>query len=259
MIKSNKVLDKLRSDKPSLGGWVMTGSTVSAEIMAQAGFDWVCVDVEHSAVNLETVSQMFTAIEAHNAEPFARIALNDEVEFKKYLDMGATGIIVPMIKSYEDVQRAISYAKYAPLGNRSFALPKATGYGAYAQEYYRTANDNIFLGIMIEHVDALKDLDKIFSVKNIDAVLVGPYDLSGSMGIPGQFENSLFKEALAEITLKAKEHNIKMGIHEVHPSEQKISSFINDGYRFIACGIDTIFILERSLEFTQLIINNSKK
>jgi 2-dehydro-3-deoxyglucarate aldolase len=256
MIKSNKVLEKLRSDKPSLGGWVMTGSIVSAEIMAQAGFDWVCVDVEHSAVNLETVSQMFTAIEAHNSEPFARIALNDEVEFKKYLDMGATGIIVPMIKSYEDVKRAISYSKYSPMGNRSFALPKATGYGTYAQEYFRNANDNIFLGIMIEHIDALKELDKIFSVKNIDAVLVGPYDLSGSMGIPGQFEDNLFKEVLKEITLKAKEHNIKMGIHEVHPNEQKIAGLIKDGYRFIACGIDTLFILEMSKHFSSLTIGD---
>ena len=105
-----------------LGGWVMTNSVVAAEIMAQAGFQWVCVDAEHSQVSKETAANMFRAIERYGAEPFVRISLNDEVEIKKFMDMGARGIIVPMIKSCEEVKRAISYIKYAPQGNRSFAL-----------------------------------------------------------------------------------------------------------------------------------------
>lgn len=252
MTIQNKVLNQLKENKPSLGGWVMTASITCAEIMAQAGFDWVCVDAEHSPVNKETVQHIFIAIERQGAEPFVRIARNDELEFKKYLDMGATGIIVPMVNSYEEVRKAISYAKYAPQGERSFALPRATGYGNFAQEYFQKANNNIFLGIMVEHIDALKDLDMIFSDKNIDAVLVGPYDLSGSMGIPGQFENKEFKEALNMIHTKAKEHGVTMGIHEVHPTEQKIKEFINEGYKFIACGIDTLFISEMSNRFTSM-------
>ena len=207
MVKSNKVLNKIRNGVFTLGGWVMSGSITSAEIMAQAGFDWICVDAEHSAVSKETASNMFRAIELHGAEPFVRISLNDEVEIKKYMDMGARGIIVPMIKSYEDI-------------------------------------------------DAVKDIDKIFSHKEIDAVLIGPYDLSGSMGIPGQLNNEKFIEILEYIHLKAKEHSVTMGIHEVHPTVEKINTFINQGYKFIACGIDTLFILEKSREITQLITNN---
>ncbi len=258
MIKKNIVLERLRNDEPALGGWVMTNSVVSAEIMAQAGFQWVCVDAEHSQVSKETAANMFRAIERFGAEPFVRISLNDEVEIKKYMDMGARGVIVPMIKSFEEVERAISYIKYAPQGNRSFALPRCTGYGQWSAEYFESSNQETFFGIMIEHINAVAELDKIFSCKEIDAVFVGPYDLSGSMGIPGQFDNPIFKSTLKSIYKKASDHGVTLGFHEVHPTKEKIKALIDQGIRFIACGIDTIFILEKSLEFTQLINSNKQ-
>ena len=230
----------------------MSNSVVSAEIMAQAGFDWICVDAEHSAITKETATDMFRSIELHGSEPFVRISLNDEVEIKKYMDMGARGIIVPMIKSFEDVKKAISYIKYPPAGNRSFALPRATGYGEWSKEYFEKANNETFFAIMIEHIDALKNLDEIFSNKEIDAVLIGPYDLSGSMNIPGQFNNTEFKKALNLIHAKAKKHGVTMGMHEVSPTRDKIDALIDDGYRFIACGMDTLFLLEKSKEFASI-------
>ncbi|MCG6190780.1 HpcH/HpaI aldolase family protein [Maribellus maritimus] len=252
MIKPNIVLEKIKNGVFSLGGWVMSNSVTSAEIMAQAGFDWVCIDAEHSSVSKETATNMIRAIELHGAEPFVRISLNDEVEIKKYMDIGARGIIVPMIKSYNEIEKAISFIKYPPSGSRSYAIPRCTGYGDWSNEYYENANEQTFIAIMIEHIDAVKNIDKIFSHKEIDAVLIGPYDLSGSMNIPGQFENEKFVETLDYIHKKAIEYSITMGIHEVHPSLKKINNFINQGYKFIACGIDTLFILERSKEFAQL-------
>jgi 2-dehydro-3-deoxyglucarate aldolase len=259
MIKKNIVLERLRNNEPALGGWVMTNSVVAAEIMAQAGFQWVCVDAEHSQVTTETAVNMFRAIERYGAEPFVRISLNDEVEIKQFMDMGARGIIVPMIKSYEEVKRAISYIKYAPQGNRSFALPRCTGYGQWSAEYFERSNSETFFGIMIEHIDAVADLDQIFACKEIDAVFVGPYDLSGSMGIPGQFDHPDFKSTLDLIYKKAEDHGVTLGFHEVHPTKEKIQALLDRGLRFIACGLDTIFILEKSLEFTQLITNHSKQ
>ncbi len=246
MTIKNTVLEQLKENKPSLGGWVMTGSVACAEIMARAGFDWVCVDAEHSPVNDETVQNMFIAIERHGAEPFVRIPKNDEVVFKKYLDMGAKGIIVPMVNSAEEVERAIAFASYSPQGIRSFALPRANGYGAFAGDYYKNANENLFIGIMIEHARALENLDEIFSNKRIDAVFIGPYDLSGSMNIPGEFDHREFKQALNLIHSRAKELDITLGIHEIHPTPEKIQAYIKDGYRFIACGIDTLFVREMS-------------
>lgn len=255
MIKSNKVLKKINENQFSLGGWIMSNSVTGAEIMAQAGFDWVCVDAEHSPVSKETASNMIRAIELHGAEPFVRISLNDEVEIKKYLDMGARGIIIPMIKSHEEVEKAVSYIKYPPEGSRSFAIPRCTGYGEWSKEYFEKANNEIFIGIMIEHVYALKELDKIFSHKGVSAVLVGPYDLSGSMNIPGQFDNPEFIKVLDYIHHKAEEYSVKMGIHEIHPTKEKITQYIKTGYNFIACGMDTTFILEKSKEFAQISYN----
>jgi len=257
-MKPNKIKELLSKNHPALGAWVMSNSVASAEIMAESGFSWVCVDAEHSQVSKETALNMFRAIELHGAEPFVRVSLNDEVEIKKFLDMGARGVIVPMIKSYNDVKRALSFIKYSPEGNRSFALPRCNGYGSCSKEYFQEANENIFFGIMIEHIDAVPDLDKIFACKEIDAVFVGPYDLSGSMGIPGQFEDPEFKLVMEAIQQKAKKHHVTMGFHEVHPTQKKIQALINDGCLFIACGMDVIFLREKSNEFTHL-VNKKKK
>ena len=259
MIQEDKVLSKLRKGIPVLGGWIMSDAVTSAEIMAQAGFDWVCVDAEHSQVSKETAVNMFRAIERHGAEPFVRVSLNDEVEIKKYLDIGARGIIVPMIKSYEEVEKAVSYIKYPPDGKRSFALSRSTGFGQWSDEYFAAANKETFIGIMIEHIDAVREIDRIFSSKAIDAVLVGPYDLSGSLGIPGQFDNSGFVEILDMISRKAKEHSVRMGIHEVRPTKEKIRSLIDERYQFIACGIDTLFLLEKAREFASMAIQKHDK
>ena len=252
-IYPNKVLESLRKGRISLGGWIFSGSPVIAEIMAMSGFEWVCIDAEHTQVSKETAMSMIVAIERHGAEPFVRIARNDEVECKLFLDLGARGILVPMIKSPSDVEQAIHYTKYAPAGSRSFALPRAAGYGAYAEEYFRKANESILLGIMIEHIDALKDLDKILSYKEIDTVLVGPYDLSGSMGIPGKFSDPSFKEAMENIQMKTREHRLAMGMHEVHPTPEKLRAHADSGYQFIACGMDTLFIMEKARELTKAI------
>lgn len=241
---TNKVKTKIRAGEASLGGWCLTGSPISAEIMAQAGFDWVCVDEEHSSANPETIQAAFIAIERNDAEPFIRVSLCEEVAIKKALDAGAKGVLVPMITSYQSALDAVRFTKYAPVGNRSFALPRATGYGKYSKDYFEQANDAIFLGIMIEHVDALPELDQIFSIPEIDSILVGPYDLSGSMGIPGQFDHPDFQKALKTIYQKAAEHKVNMGIHEVHPTREKIENYISEGYTFIGCGIDTLFIRE---------------
>jgi 2-dehydro-3-deoxyglucarate aldolase len=249
MIPPNRVLAKLRNDEPALGGWILTGSPVVAELLALSGFDWVCIDAEHSAITAETAQSMMNAIENHGAEPFVRLAGNNREEIKTFLDMGARGIIVPMIKSYEEVQSAISYSRFPPLGSRSYALPRCTRYGLAKDDYFRLANENTFLGIMIEHADALPHLDRIFSSPHIDAVLVGPYDLSGSMGIPGQLSDPAFTEAMDLINRKADEHKIRVGFHEVHPSPEKVEDLVNRGFRFIACGLDTLFILEEAKKY----------
>ena len=253
-IDTNKIKQALKDNRVCLGGWTLSGSVVIAEIMAQAGFDWVCIDAEHSPVSKETAMNMIIAIERHDAEPVVRIGSNVEMEFKKFLDAGARGILVPMIKSASDVEKAISCTKYSPVGNRSFALPRATGYGKYAEQYFKSANQSIFLGIMIEHIQAVNNLDSILSFDQIDNVFIGPYDLSGSIGKPGQFDDREFIQALEEIYLKASEHKIPTGIHEVQPTREKILNHINNGLKLIACGLDTLFVLESAEKCSNILL-----
>ena len=144
MLQKNRILEKLINDKPTLGGWVLTGSGVAAEMLALSGFDWVCIDAEHSAITTETAQQIMVAIERHGAEPIVRISGNHDSEIKKFLDMGARGILVPMIKSYEDVEKAVSSIKFPPEGNRSYSLSRSTEYGLNSSEYFLKANDSIF-------------------------------------------------------------------------------------------------------------------
>lgn len=249
----NKVLERLNNNQPCLGGWVMSSSVMAAEILAQAGFDWVCVDAEHSPVDFQTVRNMFVAIERHGSEPFIRVSDSSEFGIKQSLDLGAKGIIIPMVKSAEEVEQIIAYASYAPQGCRSFAITRASGHGAFSNEYFSQINDQLFIGIMIEHIDSLPHLDKIFMNKRIDTVFVGPYDLSGSMNIPGQFDNKEFKKVLDQIHSKAREYGINMGIHEVYPTREKIRGFIESGYKFIACGVDTLYLREMAEKFASIL------
>jgi 2-keto-3-deoxy-L-rhamnonate aldolase RhmA len=252
-LPSNNISQALKENRACLGGWTLSGSVVIAEIMAQAGFEWVCIDAEHSPVSKETAMNMIIAIERHGAEPVVRIGLNHELEFKKFLDLGARGIIVPMIKSASDVEKAISYAKYAPAGSRSFSLPRATGYGRYPEHYFRSANQSILLIIMIEHVQAVNNLDAILKFDKVDAIFIGPYDLSGSMGKPGQFDDKEFKDAMELISRKASENHISAGIHEIQPTRERIMEHVRKGFKLIACGLDTLFILESAEKFSNIL------
>lgn len=251
----NLVKQRISEGKATLGGWCLTGSVVSAEILASSGFDWVCIDAEHSAVNPLDIQNLVSVIAGKGAEPIIRVALNDEKECKKALDAGASGIIVPMVKCYRDVDKAVGYVKFPPQGQRSFALSRCTDFGINSVSYFARANDWTFLAIMIEHVDVLRHLDRILANQFVDAIFVGPYDLSGSMNIPGQFDDPGFRQVLDEIQVKASKHHMAIGLHEVHPTKAKIEQHVQNGYQLIACGIDTLFIHEAAKKLSGVLEN----
>ncbi len=242
LVRPNRILEALQNNRPSLGGWCMTGAPASAEIMAQGGFDWVCVDTEHSPMDESRLTQLIAMIAASGAEPVVRLPLLDEVAAKKSLDAGARGLIFPMITTAEQARQVIEFSRFPPLGKRSYSLSRASAYGSNKTDYFTNANQTTFVAIMIEHVDALPHLDAILSTQGIDAVLVGPYDLSGSLGIPGAFEDPRFIQTLKTINDAVLNHKIPQGLHEVHPTREILQAHVAAGYRFIGCGIDTLFI-----------------
>ena len=211
-----------------------------AEIFALAGFDWVVVDTEHSAIDLSETLRLLIAIEQRNAIALVRLAGIDPVQAKAVLDSGASGVIVPMVNTKAEAELAVAMTKYPPLGFRGAGLARAHDYGDRFDEYVRTANENSLLIVQIEHKNAVANIDEILSVPGIDGTFIGPYDLSMSLGIPGQLSHPDVAAAKKKVVEATRARGLVAGIHLVDPTSAVVDSAkaLDEGYRFIALGTD---------------------
>jgi len=240
-----KIRNKLKNKLPSIGSWMQLPDQSVAEIMGNSGYDWIAVDMEHGAFSKNNLPGIFGAIASGGAAPFARVAIADSVCIKEALDTGAKGLIFPMIETGEQLETAVSNALYPPLGNRGIGFCRANMFGKNFEDYFENENNPIIVA-QIEHKRAVENIDSILSVKGLDAIMIGPYDLSGSMDMTGDFENPEFVAVLKTIFDKAVEHGIAMGLHVVAPQKQKLKEKIDEGYQFIAYGIDAVFLYNAS-------------
>jgi len=226
----------------TLGGWMQIGHPTCAEILARAGMDWVCVDLEHGSIDLETVADIFRALEAFGCAAVARIPMNDPIWIRRTLDAGAAGLIIPMVKTAEEAEAAVRQAKYPPRGIRGYGFSRANRYGPDFQRYIATANDRIAMIMQIEHEQAIANLESILSVDGVDAAFIGPYDMSGSMGVVGQLDHPKMIAALETFCRTCKARGVISGMHIVHPSEENVRRALDDGYSLIALGMDDVFL-----------------
>ncbi len=232
--------------RASLGSWITLAHPAIAEIMAKAGFEWLVVDLEHSVITIREAEELIRVIELCDVKPYVRLTANDPHQIKRVMDAGAGGIIVPMVKSANDVRKAAEAMFYPPKGMRGVGLARAQCYGAGFETYVKK-QAGLDLIAQIEHVDAVENLEEILANPDLTGYIVGPYDLSGSMGIPGNFEDKGFKDALEKIQLVARRYPaIKRGIHLVEPDPLKLESLISAQYNFIAYSLD-IRVLDVSL------------
>jgi 2-dehydro-3-deoxyglucarate aldolase len=238
----NPVKKKLVKGEVSIGGWMQIGHPAIAEIMAQAGFDWIAIDNEHGIIDLETGMNIFNAMRGTNVVPMARVQENNEIMIRRWCDAGAQGIIIPMVNTPEQAKAAVAAVKYPPVGKRGFGYCRANNYGAKFDEYAKKANDDILVIVQIEHIEAIRNIDSILAVDGVDGAFIGPYDLSGSMGLTGQLYHPDVLAA-CDKTLKAcKKCNKAAGIHVVPVEPERIKKFTSEGFTFIAASIDTVFI-----------------
>ena len=237
--------EMLKQHKPAVGSWINTASPVVAELMASVGFDFLTVDVEHSAVDLVQTQALFQAIKSGNPNCAAlvRLAGNCYADTKRYLDAGAAGVIAPFINSAEEAHELIRSVKYPPEGMRGVGFCRANAYGMRLKESVAAANDETFVCVQIEHVEALRNIDDILCVPGIDAVIIGPYDLSASMGLTGQFDHPEMVGAINAIGAACRRHGIAAGIHVVQPDVADVARRYSEGYRFIAYSLDITMLL----------------
>ncbi len=230
------------SNNISLGTWLQSGSPVIAEIMANAGFEWVAADLEHAPIDWGMFSHFVRAVSRYGAKPYARVAENSVMAIRKALDCGALGIIVPLVNNAQDAKKAVSAAKYPPEGIRGFAFCQANEWGDQFDQYVALANDEVRLLVMVESKEAVEHIDEILSVKGVDGVFIGPYDLSGSYGIIGQTSHPSIVQAKEKVVSACKKHGKTAGQHIVLPTKENIKEAIEMGYSFMALGMDTVFI-----------------
>jgi len=247
---------KLKNNELTIGSWITIGHPNVVEIMSTAGFEWLCIDMEHTSIDLNTAHILINTIQANNMKSLVRVAKNEEVIIKKVLDMGADGIIVPMIKNKDEAKKAVDYAKYPPIGKRGVGLYRAQNYGIGFDEYKKWVNEELVIIAQIEHIEAVENIDEILQIEGIDGTIIGPYDLSGSMGMPGEYNKKEVKEAIKKVELACKKYNKPFGYHVIESDPTKLQEKIEQGCTFLAYSLDFFFLGDKAREGMKKIIEN---
>jgi 2-keto-3-deoxy-L-rhamnonate aldolase RhmA len=236
--------NKLRAGQPVFGAWTLTGHAAIVEIMAGEGFDFVCVDMEHTPTSRSDFYHAALATKGTGCDLLARLPSCDADLAKQVLDLGAAGIIVPSVNTPEEAAKAVAIAKFPPDGVRGASLCRATRFGSHFSEYFSAHNRDVVVVVMLEHVDAVRNAKAILATPGIDAALIGPYDLSASMGLAGQLDHPEVLAAQASILEACLESGVAPGLHVVPVDPAEVRRRLDQGFRFLPCGLDTLFIRE---------------
>ncbi len=230
----------------SLGSWITIPHPSVGEVMVRAGFDWLTIDLEHSAITLESAAELIRTIDLAGASPLVRVGSHDANVIKRVMDAGAHGIIASTVNTPEQAAAIVAAVKYPPTGSRGVGLSRAQGYADEFDAHYRWLNEESIVFVQIEHHEAVANLEGILRVPGVDGFFIGPYDLSASLGIPGQLDDPKMIAALAEVRRVRETLQTVAGIHVVQPVPAEVEKKFADGYRFIAYGIDYLFLLNHA-------------
>ncbi len=242
MSGASSLKTRLRSGETTIGSWITLAHPGVAEIMAKAGFDWLVVDLEHSVITIREAEELIRVIELCGVSPLTRLSANDPVQIKRVMDAGAHGVIVPMVNSHQEAEQAVAAVKYPPVGSRGVGLARAQGYGPRFEEYKSWLDRESLVIVQIEHLRAVEHLAEILAVDGVDGFIVGPYDLSASLGVPGQFEHPSVIAALQEVRRMAEQCKTVAGYHVVPPEPDMVAQKVREGYRFVGYSLDMLFL-----------------
>ncbi len=241
-----------------LAAWTSFGHPSIPEIFSKSGVDFIGIDIEHSTISQEQSQRIIAACQANNTLCLPRIASHNVEMTRRVLDSGADGLIVPMVNSKKDVENVISWMKYPPLGRRGFGVSRAQGYGFDFQEYIKEWNEASVFIAQIETIQAVDNIEEILSCKGLDAVMVGPYDISGSLDLPGQLEHPKVVEAGQRVIEACKKFKKSCGTQVVEPNEKNVKQAFDSGFSFVVLSSD-LFILWKWSERMQGIIKKVNK
>ena len=240
-----EIRQKLSGDSYSLGSWMQIPNSSIAEIMGQSGYDWVAVDLEHGSISVNQLPDIFRALELGNTLPLVRLAEAQAKDCKQALDAGAGGVIVPMVEDAKQLEFVRDYCRWPPSGKRGVGFSRANLFGKFFEDYIHEAQKPLLVGI-IESIKAVDNLESILQVKGLDAILIGPYDLSASMNLTTKFSNIKFINIIEKIRTLSNQYSVACGIHVVNPEHDNLKQRIEEGYQFIAYSVDSVFLSKGS-------------
>ena len=224
--KIQQVRKKLKNRKVSIGTWQQIQSIEISKILSHSKYDWIALDLEHGAFDNSFLNHAFDIITSNGCLPLARIKKPDKFEARFVLDYGAAGIIIPMIETRQQLEEIVNEIIWPPGGKRGVGFCNANGYGEHFNEYSKEANKP-FIIAMIENKVALENIDDILATKNLDAIIIGPYDLSASLGVTGDFSNKKFLKYKNNIFKSCKKAKIPFGFHIVDPEKKLLKITLN--------------------------------
>jgi 2-keto-3-deoxy-L-rhamnonate aldolase RhmA len=236
---ANDFRARLKRGEKLLGTMITLPSMPVAEVLASLGFDWLFLDAEHGPLETSELLGILTAVN-RRAACIVRVPSCDSVQIAKALDLGADGIIVPQVNTPEQAADAVRFARYPPEGARGVGLARAHGYGLKFKEYVEAANREIAVIVQAEHATAVDNIDAIARVPGVDAVLLGPYDLSASLGKMGQVDDPLAVGAIQRVTDACRAAGMPLGFFGVNAAA--VRPYVGRGYTLIVAGVDTTLL-----------------
>ena len=231
--------DKLKNKDLLLGTFLTLPSVETAEILSHAGFDWLFVDMEHGAFSVRDIQSVVMATEPR-CPCVVRTPSDDDVWIKKVLDTGAAGILIPHVDSREMAERIVASCKYPPAGVRSAGLGRAQGFGLSFVEYVGSANESVAVILQIEDIEGVRQIESIVNVPGADAIFIGPYDLSGSIGKMGHVEDEEVIRHIEYVQTVCQEKSIPLGIFGMNA--EAVRPYIEKGFTLITAGVDALFL-----------------
>jgi 2-dehydro-3-deoxyglucarate aldolase/4-hydroxy-2-oxoheptanedioate aldolase len=237
----------VKAGRKAVGAWAQLCSPLATEILARAGFDWLLIDMEHAPGDMLTLVSQFQAMNGSGVAPVVRVPWSDLIWIKRILDAGAYGLMIPYVNTREEAINALRACKYPPLGIRGIAgSPRAAGYGRDVANYLKRANDEIFIMLQVETPQAVENLEEIAKVPGVDALFIGPMDLSTSMG---HFGNPAHPEVQALIaTVEAKAKKLGMPLGTISGGWDQAKTLFDRGYQLITVLSDSVLLSKAGAE-----------
>ena len=233
--------DMIETGEPTIGSWIQLGEEALTEMLATGPFDWLCIDLEHTTIGIDQAGRIIRIADLAGCPVLVRLSSHDPAQIKRVLDAGATGIIAPMVNTAAEAAAIVAAATYPPKGVRGVGLARAQQYGVGFPGYLERMERDLVCIMQVEHIDGVDHLEEILAVDGVDGFFIGPYDLSASLGHPGDFDHPDVVAAMERVAAIVRRPEVLAGVHVVEPEPERLETMIDSGYRFIAYASDMLF------------------